>query len=137
MITAAGGVLIRKTRKGDSVMLVYREHYDDWSLPKGKLKRGESFEEAALREVEEETGCTVRLEDYIGEVHYEVGDEPKVVRFWRMSLVREGSLEANQEVDEAAWFPVLAAMERLTYSYERDLLLRAFPKPGQRSVASM
>ena len=128
MIRAAGGVLVRKTRKGDEVMLVYREHYDDWSLPKGKLKRSESFEEAALREVEEETGCTVRREDYIGQVHYEVGGEPKVVRFWRMSLVKEGPLDANHEVAEAAWFTVSAAMERLTYSYERDLLLRAFPQ---------
>ncbi len=127
MIRAAGGVLVRKSKKGDEVMLVYRDRYDDWSLPKGKLKRGESFEDAAVREVEEETGCTVRLGDFAGEVRYEAWGEPKVVKFWRMTLVKEGRLDANDEIGEAAWFRVPAAIERLTHAYERDLLLRAFP----------
>ena len=41
--------------------VIHRPKYDDWSLPKGKLKPGEGFCEAALREVEEETGCRARL----------------------------------------------------------------------------
>ena len=56
-VDAAGGVVVRDGR----VLLVHRPRYDDWSLPKGKLDPGESFEEAALREVEEETGLRCRL----------------------------------------------------------------------------
>ena len=52
LIEAAGGVVVRDGQ----VALVHRPRYDDWTLPKGKLDPGESFEEAALREVEEETG---------------------------------------------------------------------------------
>ena len=53
VIQAAGGVLYRETLSGDEVMIVHRKRYGDWTLPKGKLKPGESFTEAARREVEE------------------------------------------------------------------------------------
>ncbi len=62
-VEAAGGVVV----DGDGrVCLVHRPRYDDWSLPKGKLDAGESFEEAALREVEEETGLVCALADGAG-----------------------------------------------------------------------
>ena len=63
-VRAAGGVVWRAVRRADGdggpaafeVVLVHRDRYDDWSLPKGKLDRGESYEQAAYRELEEETG---------------------------------------------------------------------------------
>ena len=55
-IHAAGGVLQRTSVSGPEVLLIHRPRYDDWSLPKGKLKTWESWEAAALREVLEETG---------------------------------------------------------------------------------
>src|SRR5918998_4427047 len=57
-IEAAGGVV---TGDDGRVLLVHRPRYDDWTLPKGKLDAGESFEDAALREVEEETGLRCRF----------------------------------------------------------------------------
>ncbi len=54
LIRAAGGLLWRETARGLEIMLVHRERYDDWSLPKGKLNKEERWEDAALREVLEE-----------------------------------------------------------------------------------
>ena len=60
-VKASGGVVWRRAAGGLEVALVHRPRYDDWSLPKGKLDAGESWEDAALREVEEEIGLRCRL----------------------------------------------------------------------------
>ena len=60
-VRAAGGVVARASGDGVEVVLVHRPRYDDWSLPKGKLEPGESWEDGALREVEEETGLRCEL----------------------------------------------------------------------------
>ncbi len=61
MVEAAGGVVVRSAADGPEVCVVHRPRYGDWTLPKGKLDPSESFEQAALREVEEETGFACRL----------------------------------------------------------------------------
>src|ERR1700690_1706388 len=65
LVRAAGGHLIRDGH----VLLVHRAKYDDWSLPKGKLEPGESWEGAALREVEEGTGLGCEPGEQIGRAH--------------------------------------------------------------------
>ena len=65
-IRAAGGVVLRN----GSVLLVHRAHYDDWTLPKGKLDEGESWRDAARREVEEETGLRCDPGEEVGRTHY-------------------------------------------------------------------
>jgi 8-oxo-dGTP diphosphatase len=118
-IQAAGGVLMR-----DGLLaVVHRPRYDDWSLPKGKLDRGESFEDAALREVWEETGIRARLERELPEVRYTVRERPKLVRYWLMSVESErDSFEPNDEVDELRWLPPGAAVELLSYDRDKQLL---------------
>ena len=81
-IRAAGGVVMRDGR----IAVVHRPKYDDWSLPKGKLDPGESWEEAAMREVEEETGLRCRLEEELEPAHYTAKGRPKTVR--RMPTAR-------------------------------------------------
>ena len=61
VVQAAGGVVVRDGADGPEVLLVHRPAYDDWSFPKGKLEPGESDEECAVREVEEETGLRCAL----------------------------------------------------------------------------
>src|SRR6202043_2639042 len=61
LVRAAGGVVRRNGRGAMRVAVVHRPGYDDWSFPKGKVDRGETLEETALREVEEETGLRCRL----------------------------------------------------------------------------
>jgi 8-oxo-dGTP diphosphatase len=124
VIQAAGGILHRNAPPDEEVMVVHRKRYDDWTLPKGKLKVGESFQEAAVREVHEETGCVVRLGEYLGAVGYEVKGVPKVVLFWRMSLVEQNPLGDQEEIAEAVWLRVPDAIQRLTHAPERELLER-------------
>jgi 8-oxo-dGTP diphosphatase len=115
---AAGGVVVRD----GLVAVVHRPRYDDWSLPKGKLDPGESFEQAALREVEEETGLRARLERELPSVEYEVRGRPKLVRYWLMAVESDPGFEPNSEVDELRWLSPADAAELLTYDRDKAVL---------------
>ena len=128
VIQAAGGILHRETSSGDEVLIVHRKRYDDWTLPKGKLHPDESFAEAALREVEEETGCSVGIGDFLGAIGYEVGGIPKVVLFWRMSVTEQRVVQDTNEVAEVRWLQVADAIQRLTHVEEKALLARLFSR---------
>ena len=120
-VRAAGGVLVRDGR----VALVHRPKYDDWSLPKGKLNEGETWEDAAVREVREETGYNVALHDELSSVEYtDPKGRPKTVRYWRMEPLA-GEFEPNDEVDELRWMTPDEAVERLSYDHDRELVLMA------------
>jgi len=116
VIRAAGGVVVRDGR----VLLVHRARYDDWSLPKGKLEPGETWEDAALREVWEETGVRCTLGAFIGSSHYEVNGAPKKVRWWAMTTDDEAG--PSNEVDAVRWATMEEARDLLSYDHERQLL---------------
>jgi 8-oxo-dGTP diphosphatase len=120
-VEAAGGVVVRNGR----VLLVHRPRYDDWSLPKGKLDAGESFEEAALREVEEETGLRARLVRELPSVEYEAKGRPKIVRYWLMEVEDDPGFVPNDEVDEVRWLPLDEALALLSYDRDHDLVRAA------------
>lgn len=101
------------------VLLVHRPRYDDWSLPKGKLARGEDHATAALREVEEETGlrCTLGVELPTTSYRNRNG-RPKVVRYWVMTPI-DGQFIPSREVDEVRWVPVTEAVHMMTNDRDR------------------
>jgi 8-oxo-dGTP diphosphatase len=102
---------------------VHRPRYSDWSLPKGKLDPGETWEEAAVREVEEEAGVRARTVRELPDVTYEHRGRPKRVRYWLMELAEEpGPFEPNDEVDEVRWVAPAEAFELLSYERDRELL---------------
>ena len=122
-VEAAGGILERDGR----IAVVHRPRYDDWSLPKGKLDRGETFEQAALREVEEETGFVCALGEELEPVRYhDSRGRAKLVRYWRMVVVR-GEFVPNDEVDELRWVPPDRARRLLTYPHDRALVQSLLP----------
>jgi 8-oxo-dGTP pyrophosphatase MutT (NUDIX family) len=123
-IQAAGGLVWRQGPSGKELAIIHRRRYQDWSLPKGKLKNGESWRQAALREVREETGCEVMLGDFAGQLDYFVGDTPKRVLFWHMQAVTECQFYPNDEVDAVEWLSPARALERLNYAGERAMLMR-------------
>jgi 8-oxo-dGTP diphosphatase len=118
-VNAAGGIVVRD----GLVCLVHRPRYDDWTLPKGKLDRGESFEDAALREVWEETGLRCRLLGEVAPARYrDHKGREKLVRYWRMEVVEDPGFTPNDEVDELRWVAPEEAVELLTYDHDRDLV---------------
>ena len=120
-IHAAGGVVVRDGR----IAVVHRPRYDDWSLPKGKLDPGESFEQAALREVQEETGLVCELgEELSSTTYHDRKGRFKLVRYWLMDAV-EGEFEPNDEVDELRWLIPSAAAGLLSYPRDRELVALA------------
>jgi 8-oxo-dGTP pyrophosphatase MutT (NUDIX family) len=126
-IEAAGGVVTRPTRDGDvEVLVVHRPRYDDWSLPKGKLERGESHEHAALREVEEETGVRCELGPELPSHRYvDRHGRDKVVRYWLMTPVDATPRDADEEVDDVRWVAAGDVPRLLTYDADRRLVAGA------------
>jgi 8-oxo-dGTP diphosphatase len=117
-VEAAGGVVMRD----GLVALVHRPRYDDWALPKGKLASGETFEDAALREVAEETGLRCRLVRELPAVEYDVRSGPKVVRYWLMEVEDETPFVPADEVDEVRWLDPTEALALMTYERDREVL---------------
>ncbi len=117
-VRAAGGLVVRD----GAVLLVHRPKYDDWSFPKGKLEDDESWEDAALREVEEETGLRCELGAFVDSTRYAVLQGPKEVRYYRMSCA--GEPRARNEVDEVRWAPFEEARSLLTNARDREVLSR-------------
>jgi 8-oxo-dGTP diphosphatase len=128
-IRAAGGVIVRDGDDGPEVAVIHRPKYMDWSLPKGKLEPGESWEKAALREVEEETGYRCELGRELPEVSYlDRKGRSKLVRYWRMSPVG-GSFAPGTEVDELRWVDLDEARRLLHYDHDRELVGEVLDPP--------
>lgn len=118
-VRAAGGVVVRPSGE---LAVVHRPKYDDWTLPKGKLDPGEGFEEAALREVEEEIGLRCRLGEELPSSRYtDSKGRAKLVRYWRMEPV-SGEFDPNDEVDEVRWLAREEASALLTYERDREIV---------------
>lgn len=120
---AAGGLVVRWDRTGPQVLLVHRIRHDDWSLPKGAMAPGETVQEAAVREVREETGLRCRLGAELKSVTYrDRNNRAKHVRFWHMTPVGVAGAPDPAEIDEVRWVPLATAAESLTRKRDRTVV---------------
>jgi 8-oxo-dGTP diphosphatase len=129
MIEKAGGIITRTNANGErEIYLIHRPRYNDWSLPKGHSESGETIEQAALREVEEETGfrcASIReLPDYVYQLP---NGQHAVVHFFELSVVAQTG-NHDDEADRGEWMTVSAATERISYPSQRVYLLTALSK---------
>ncbi len=111
-----------------TVLLVHRPRYDDWSFPKGKLDPGEHAAAAAVREVEEETGLRVRLGPPLTSQRYPIREGMKTVGYWTGRPVGAddvSSYEPNDEIDAVRWVTIDAARRQLTYTHDVETLEEA------------
>lgn len=125
VIRAAGGLVWRHGADGQpEVCLIHRERYHDWALPKGKLEAHEHPLEAALREVTEETGVRALPQMLLARARYRVGEAPKIVDYWAMYASDVPTFQPGSEVDALAWLPTAAAVAKLTYPQDAQLVQR-------------
>jgi len=104
------------------VLLVHRPRYLDWTFPKGKVQDGERDEDAALRELREETGLVCELgRELAGTRYKDTKLRDKTVRYWVMENC-SGSFESNDEVDRIEWLTLDEAAGRLSHRRDLDVL---------------
>jgi 8-oxo-dGTP pyrophosphatase MutT (NUDIX family) len=111
------------------VVLVGRSYAGTWTLPKGTPQPGETIEQVAMREAQEETGLEVQLIGYIGSVSYSFVRNQvryhKQVRHFLLEAVGGDTALHDQEYDLVQWFPVYEACRYLTYQNEVQILYQA------------
>ncbi len=127
--SSAGGVVYRRHGSRVEVCLIATTGRTRWQLPKGRIEPGESREEAALREVREETGLVGRIEDLLGEIAFRYVRKRKRIHkqvvFFLMACEGGRTDDHDDEVDEARFFAIEEAIPLLTFESERDMVTRA------------
>jgi 8-oxo-dGTP pyrophosphatase MutT (NUDIX family) len=130
---SAGGVIYRCTPSGIEICLISTKGGARWQLPKGKRERGESLEQTAAREVAEETGLTGRVGPRLDRIDlwftWNEDGRPvrhhKLVYFFLLTYECGNTVNHDQEVHDARWFPADEAIARLTFPNERRVVARA------------
>lgn len=129
---SAGGVVYRRNGRAIEVALIRTGKR--WGLPKGHVERGEGIQEAACREVLEETGLEGEVIAKLGEISYRYaykkagGEVVRVFKRVHFYLLRwsQGEVRGHEyEVDEARWFALEEALDKLTYATELKMLRQA------------
>ncbi|GAC1498687.1 MAG: hypothetical protein NVS1B14_01810 [Vulcanimicrobiaceae bacterium] len=127
---SAGGLVLRRRESSYDALLIGRGTPRIWSLPKGHVEPRESHEQAALREVREETGCWAELIGKLSDISYwfyiNRSKHKKSVTFYLMRYLSGDTANHDHEVDEAQWFDIMAAKRALKYVNEKRLVDLAF-----------
>jgi 8-oxo-dGTP diphosphatase len=137
LIRAAGGIVYRTVDAGHiELACIFREARGDWTFPKGKLDPGETFEQAAIREVLEEIGMHCHIERFIGTTNYiHRKGKPKIVAYYLMAA-NKGEFAPNEEVDELVWLPLEEVRAHLTHERDQELFDILIELPQFRRKAS-
>lgn len=131
---SAGGVIYRKTGHVFEIALIAIRDRAVWTLPKGIIDKDEKPEQAAVREIEEETGLTGRIKDKLGEKSYwfslkgENVKCRKTVTYFLLEYIEGAITKQCTEVDDAIWIDIDEALKQLSYKNDREIVERAKEK---------
>jgi 8-oxo-dGTP pyrophosphatase MutT (NUDIX family) len=131
---SSGGVIFRRGQGGMEVVLVSVKGGEVWCLPKGLIDRGETPEETAVREVREESGLSGKIIEELGDItywYYIKGENVKcrkTVHFFLLEYVSGNTEQHDFEVDDSQWFPIDAALEKISFKGDRSILEKAKAK---------
>jgi 8-oxo-dGTP pyrophosphatase MutT (NUDIX family) len=141
--TSAGGIVVRYESGQPWLVVGSRRRERDgrtWTLPKGTPHSGESREETAVREVEEETGLQVRITGPLDSIEYwfvQSGTRiHKTVHYFLMEPIGGDLARHDHEFDEVRWIPFDHASTMLTFETERALVARAAQLIGHPGAGS-
>lgn len=131
---SSGGVIFRRSGDKWEVALIGRTTQRGekvWCLPKGIVEKKESPEEAALREVREETGLEGKVIEKLGDISYRYYSREdgarihKIVHLYLLEFIKGNTEEHDFEVEEVRWFQIEEAADELTYKSEREIMNKA------------
>jgi 8-oxo-dGTP pyrophosphatase MutT (NUDIX family) len=133
--TSSGGVVYRPLDDGPHILLI-KDPYNNWGLPKGHIEGGETPEQAALREVAEETGLdTLSMIAQLPTIDWYFRDRGKLVHkfchfFLIVSLHGDPCPQLDEGITECAWLPFGQAVDRVSYANARDVIRNAGERLG-------
>jgi 8-oxo-dGTP pyrophosphatase MutT (NUDIX family) len=138
---SAGGLVLRRANGSYEGLLIGRATPRIWSFPKGHVEPSETIEEAAVREVQEETAIDATIIEKLSDIRYwfyaNKVKHSKVVHFFLMRYLRGTSKPQVGEVDETAWIPMDDLLSVLTHLNERRLVGMAQRIVGERQPAEL
>ncbi len=135
-ISSAGGVVINSSYE---IAICRRFSTDLWVLPKGKIEQGETIEDAAIREVKEETGLIVEIVEFVNSIqynYYELRNSmhySKTVYFFLMRWIAGDFINHDEEFDEVVWVPKQKALKYMTFESEVDIVKESFSLADRQS----
>ena len=140
-VVAAGAILWRREKNELKVLLIHRARYDDWSWPKGKLDKGETVTEAAVRELKEETGLKVQLGPKLFTSEYKLDNgAKKIVHYWCAEvtdeILKKQKFTPDEEVSSFKWVSISEAKKLLTYKHDNDPLQELVALDETKSLAT-
>jgi|SRR3989338_4922304 len=134
--TSAGGIVYRKGEKKVFILMI-KDHNDKWTFPKGAIEKGESKEQAALREVQEETGIKAEIIDKLDDnKFFFTRDGEKVFKIVHLFLMRteQKELRAQWEVKDVKWFDIDDVLKNIGYKNQADIIKKAIEKVNHRKT---
>lgn len=135
VVRSAGGVLYKMVEGRPYVALIATKGGERWGLPKGLVERGEDAATTALREVREETGLSGEVVEKLKTIDYwfyldRQTRQHKFVDFYLLRYTGGETTDHDWEVEAVQWFPIEEALERASYSTEREVLRLAAERLG-------